>query len=154
MRYLKLTLFLAILSGAAALAGGHNDANSAAVKARKAHMGLYGYNLGPMAGMMRGNVPYDAEVAGAAAKNLAALAAMDQSRYWLEGTDTEAIEGTRALPAIWSDAVGYEAANAKLAEAAAALAEAAGNGEEAFKAAFGPVGQSCGGCHEDYRQPR
>ncbi|MDP5360798.1 MAG: cytochrome c, partial [Paracoccaceae bacterium] len=47
-----------------------------------------------------------------------------------------------------------EAEQVKLAAATATLASVAGDGLDAMKAAFGPVGQSCGSCHESYRAPR
>ena len=64
------------------------------------------------------------------------------------------IKGNRAKAEIWTDMAGFEAEQVKLAEATAALAAVAGDGADAMKAAFGPVGQSCGSCHEGYRVPR
>jgi cytochrome c556 len=40
------------------------------------------------------------------------------------------------------------------AEASAAAIEAEPQDLSSFQAVFGPVGQSCGACHEDYRRPQ
>ena len=148
----SLGLVAALALGATlASAGGHSDPNAAAVKARQAHMTLYSHNLGPLGGMARGNMDYDADVAQAAADNLAALATMSQAGYWLPGTDSDSVEGSRALAAIWEEGSTAGDIGAQLAEAAVALQGEAGNGLEALQAAIGPVGQSCGACHDDYR---
>jgi cytochrome c556 len=59
---------------------------------------------------------------------------------------------TKALPVIWTDWAGFEAANTASANAADAMATAAGSGSlEALTAAFGATGKTCGACHEKYR---
>lgn len=137
-----------------AYAAGHlTQEQQRAIEVRQSHMKLFGHNLGPLGAMAQDKMPYDAAVASAAATNLAALAGMDQAGYWLDGTDSS-VEGNRAKAEIWTDAAGFEAEAAKLADAASALAMVAGDGADAMKAAFGPVGQACGSCHESYRTPR
>lgn len=121
-----------------------------AIKARSAHMQLYAHNLGLLGGMAQDKIPYDAASAASAAANLAAVAGLDQSRYWPEGSDADAA-GTKALAVIWTDREGFDKATMNLATAAAALASVAGDGADAMKAAFGPVGGACGECHRNYR---
>ena len=125
----------------------------AAIAARQAHMTLMGFNLGPLGSMAQERIPYDADVAAAAAANLAALSTMSQNGYWLEGTDSS-LGNNRAKAEIWTDFEGVSAEAAKLVEASAALAAVAGDGLDAMRAALGPVGASCGSCHEAYRAPR
>lgn len=134
----------------AATAAPAQDAETV-LKARKSHMTLNGFNLGPLVAMTRGDIDYDAELASASAANLAALAAMDQSRLWAPGSGRPDFENSRALPAIWENFDDVQAKIAGLAEATAALAPVAGNGLEALQAAMGPVGQACGACHRTYR---
>ena len=135
-------------------AGSHlSPEQQGAMNARQSHMGLYGFNLGALGGMAQDKIPYDADVAAAAAANLAALASIDTTRYWVEGTDSS-VEGSRAKAEIWSDRDGYMAEEMALASATTALAAVAGDGLDAMKAAFGPVGRTCGSCHEAYRAPR
>lgn len=148
----------ALLAGAAAiaattaLAGSHSEENPA-VKARKAHMQLYAHNIGILAGMARGNTEYDADAAVAAASNLADLSHINEASYWVPGTDSESIDGTRALPALFENLDDVQAKIDQLNAASVALSETAGNGLEAVQAGLGPVGQVCGSCHDDYRVP-
>jgi cytochrome c556 len=59
---------------------------------------------------------------------------------------------TRALPAVWSDRAGFEAASAGAAAAAGRLQQAmAGGDTAATAAAFREMGGSCGTCHRNYR---
>ncbi len=137
----------------AALAASHGGELPAPVKARQAHMSLNGFNIGVLAGMARGKIDYDAATASGAAKNLAALASMDYSRYWEPGTDSDSLAGTRALPAIWANSDDVIAKATALATATTALAGTAGDGLEALQTGLGPVGQACGACHKAYQLP-
>lgn len=155
MKALRITCAAVILAVAAApsFAGGHSDPAAAALNARKAHMNLYAFNLGPLGNMARGNLDYDAEAAQAAADNLAALSSMSQQGYWLPGTDSESLEGSRSLPAIWEEGSDVGAKAGAYVEAVMALQAVAGTGLEPLQAAIGPVGAACGACHESYRVP-
>lgn len=140
------------IAGAAFAAGHLTEEQQRAMNARQGQMGLYAFNLTPLGGMAQDKIPYDAEVAAAAAANLAALATLDQTAYWVEGTDAS-VEGSRAKTEIWTDSAGYQTEKEKLVMTTAALAAVAGDGLDQLKAAFGPVGGSCGSCHEAYRVP-
>ncbi|MBQ2263347.1 MAG: cytochrome c [Loktanella sp.] len=140
------------LSVSAVLAQDLNEEQQRALTARQAHMGLYGFYLTPLGQMAQETIPYDAQTAAAAAGNLAAMAAIDQSAFWVDGTDSS-IETSRARAEIWTDPDGYLQVKQGMAEATEALALVAGDGLDALKGAFGPVGQSCGACHQTYRAP-
>ncbi|WP_431305260.1 cytochrome c [Sediminicoccus sp. BL-A-41-H5] len=59
---------------------------------------------------------------------------------------------TRALPAIWTDRAGFDAAMAAVQPRLAALREAAASGNVAnFQAAVQATGAACGDCHRPYR---
>lgn len=124
-----------------------------AVKARKALMQLYAYNLGQLGAMAKEEAPYDAEAAGNAAANLAALSMLDQSTMWPAGTDSDSMEGSRALPDIWNNIDDVIMKSVALNEAAVAMEAAAGTDLASLQGAIGPVGQACGACHKAYRQP-
>ena len=143
----------ATLLGAPAIA---QDAKAieAAVKARKAQMTLYAFNLGLLGGMAKGKIDYDAEKAQAAASGIAAVASLDASRMWLPGTDNTAIENTRALPAIWADGSDVGVKAQEFSAAVAAMDAAAGQGLEALQGAMGGLGGACGSCHKAYRAPK
>jgi cytochrome c556 len=66
---------------------------------------------------------------------------------------TETGNNTKAKKEIWSDRAGFEKAGADMVAAATKLAEAAKSGDKAsFTTAFQGLGQSCGGCHRNYRE--
>ena len=136
---------------AAGLVSAQSEDFSGAIKARQAHMTLYGANLGVLGAMAQGNVPYVAEVASVAADNLLALSAMDQRLYWRDGSAAGAVEGTRAMQAIWDDPEGFAAAQAEMLTAATAMAAVAGDGLEGVQGAMRAVGGACGACHQNYR---
>jgi cytochrome c556 len=60
---------------------------------------------------------------------------------------------TKALPAVWSDRAGFEAANTRLLGQLDVLKAAAAAGDAAaFSTAFQATGsQYCGGCHRNFR---
>lgn len=59
---------------------------------------------------------------------------------------------TKALPAIWSDMAGFQAASKNADAAFDKLAVAGGSGDfTAIAAAFGDAGKACGACHDKYR---
>ena len=152
------TYVIALLSTAgvatAAFAGGHGGELPPEVKARQAHMALYGFNIGVLGGMAQEKIPYDAEAATKAASNLAALAKLDQSSYWSPGTDSDSLEGSRALPKLWDEIPAVIEISQKFVGATEAMAAAAGDGLDAVKANIGAVGGGCSDCHKAYRKPQ
>ena len=148
---LRPILITACLVALPALAQEDEENLPIAVQAREGHMKAYALHLGALGAMAKGEMEYDAEMASAHASELAALAGLAQTGYWPEGTSSEDIEGSRALPAIWSDMDDFKSKMNGLHEAAMALEGAAGGGAEQLQAAFGGVGQACGACHKTYR---
>lgn len=140
--------------GALAGADGHisDKQIESAVKARQSHMQLYSFHLATLGGMAKEETPYDSEAAGAAADSLVALTGLSQSGYWLPGSDNVSFEDTRALPAIWEAGSDVGEKGSALVDAALLMQSAARTDLAALQAAMGPMGKSCGGCHEGYRQ--
>ncbi|MEM6408055.1 MAG: cytochrome c [Pseudomonadota bacterium] len=143
---------ISLVTATVAFAGGHGG--NPAVNARNAHMSLYGFNLGVLGDMAKGTTEYDAAVASAAANNLAALAAFDQTSYWVEGTEQGAVDGSRAKAEIWSDAAGWDEQLKLMKDGAASLAAVAGDGLDALRGGMGAAGSACGSCHKAFRGPR
>ena len=104
--------------------------------------------FGPLYGMMRG-APYDADVVAHNGAKIAELAGMIPDAFVVDTREND-IEGTEALDDIWENIDDFNAKAATLAERATALSQA--QGEDAFKAAFGGMGQACKACHDNYRQ--
>ncbi len=65
---------------------------------------------------------------------------------------TEQGHGTKALPAIWSDAAGFRKAADDMADAADKLAQLAKAGDvEGVASQVKVIGAACRDCHRDYR---
>jgi cytochrome c556 len=121
-----------------------------AVDRRQSAFKLLGWNMDPLAGMLRGNVPFDAALVQANATNVANLSLMIAPLF---ESDTSAFDlETAALDRIWGSADEFAGKATALNEAATALVEAAGAGDDgATRAAIGRMGQACGSCHDDFR---
>ena len=125
------------------------------IKARKAVMQVYAFNLGTIGAMAKGKIPYDAKVAQNAADNLKAAVNMKNGAMWPKGSDVGALgKRTRAKPEAWTKYPMVAEKSKALKEAAAKMAAAASNGLDAVKANMKAIGQSCGGCHKIARGPK
>lgn len=157
MKTQRISVLSSLVIGAAvALTGavaGADEAAEKAIKARKAQMQLYAWNLGAMGAMAKGKVEYNAEAASKAAANLLALANLDSGSKWPQGSDSTAMPGkTRAKAEAWTTYPKVAEKGKAFNEAAAALAKVAGNGLEALQGGVGAVGKTCGGCHKPFRE--
>jgi cytochrome c556 len=122
-----------------------------AVKYRKAAMTVMANHFGRIGAMANGKAPYDA---GQAAANAEIVATMSKLPFvgYVEGT--AGTEKGSASPKIWTDRAGFDEKAKAMQDAVAKLVVASkGNSVDQLKAAFGPVGQSCKGCHDNYRNP-
>ena len=122
-------------------------------QAREEHMKAYAAQMGILGGMAQGNTAYDAAAAQAAADTLVTLSQVDQSTWWPPESAAGLVEGSRASPAIWENMEDVMAKGAAFGAAALAMQAAAGTDLAALQAAMGPLGGSCGACHEAYRTP-
>lgn len=108
-------------------------------------------NLKVGVAMVKGETAFDAAKAATAMQAMANVP--DQFiKQFPAGSDKGAY--TEALPKVWEDMAGFKAANDTFKADALAAADAAKNGEDAFKVAFGKLTQNCGGCHKVYRLPK
>ncbi|HUF86854.1 MAG TPA: cytochrome c [Thermohalobaculum sp.] len=129
-----------------------DDPGEKAIKARQGFMQIVAWEAGPLFGMAKGDVEYDAEQAAANAENLDALLQYNVGRLFTPGTSKSDHPGkTRALAAIWEDMEGFASAYGQLRERVAVVAEEAGKGKDALTAAVSEMGKACGNCHDDNR---
>jgi len=128
------------------------DPMEKAVNARQGYMKMNAFNMGILAGMAKGEAPYDAAMAGVAAKNLQLASMMKNKAMWPPGTsnDNQQLK-TDALPAIWAEGSEIGAKAKAFGEAATELAAVVDQGVEQMKPKFAALGKACKGCHEDYR---
>ena len=120
-----------------------------AVKYRKAAFTVMAAHFGRVGAMVQGKVPFDAAAAQA---NIETATMMSKLPFTAFGPGTD-VGDTRAKPNVWSDNAKFTAAANKMTDEMAKLNVAAKSGNlDQIKAAFGPVGQSCKACHDDFRK--
>jgi len=148
---------IAVISSFAALtrllaSAKDKDAADKAIDARQGFMDVVSWEAGPLFGMAKGEVAYDAATAQANADNLNSLVQYNFARLFVEGSSKADKAGkTRALPEIWSDMAGLEKALGDFRSAVANVAAQAGKGQAEMAAAVGEMGKACGNCHNSYR---
>ena len=151
----KLGLLIIGLTFAAPTFAAEKDPNLKIIKARQSEMQLRSFNAGPLFGMAKGKIAYDAELAGKLANNLKTLLELDMGRAWEKGTDNKAYPGkTRALPKVWTTYPEISKKGKAYAKAVGELAAVAGNGLDALKGEVGALGKGCKGCHDDFREEK
>jgi cytochrome c556 len=111
---------------------------------------LMGFNMDPMAAMLRNRIPFDAAQVQKSAARIEALAPMIPEVFKL---DTRKFQvKTKAREGIWNSQADFNAKADELAKAAAALSAAAKGGDKgATMKAIGAVGKACGNCHDNFR---
>lgn len=120
------------------------------VKQRKAALTLTAKYFGPIGAMVQGKAPYDAAVVTRNAGYLEALSKMPWDGFQASTAD---VKDTRAKPEIYREMDKFKAGADKMEAEIVKLAAAAKSGDQnAVKAAFGAVGQSCKACHDAYRK--
>ncbi len=146
----KLALATAALVLASTTATAHTDEKDpvkAQIQYRKAVFSLVGAHMSNMGAVMKGKADYNAESISKSANVLAALAPVAGQGFELESLG----HGSEAKAAIWKNKADFNKKMADFVTATAALAANAGT-EKGFKANFGPVGKSCKGCHDDFKE--
>ncbi len=124
------------------------------IEARQSFMHIYRFNLGQLGAMAKGEAPYDAAEASAAATNLLAASKMNNRAMWPAGSDMSAdgLEGvTWAKPELWSNMSEVGEKSRELTAALVAMAAVAGDGLGAVQSNMGAVADGCKGCHEPFR---
>lgn len=150
---MKKKLGLFAIAGLIALASTPSMAQFAkaedAIKYREAAMTLMGSHFGRMGPVAKKEAPYDKEQIKANVAVLNTLAALPWVAY---GAGTE---GGEAKADIWRDPEGFKQAQDKFNTGLGKLTVAADAGDfDAFRVAFGEVGQSCKSCHDSYRKKK
>jgi cytochrome c556 len=143
MSALVLVMAASVLTAAAAT---RRDDADQLIAARQAGFKLQGAAFGGMKGVIdaKGDVKTQAFAAGAIAAWARALPGLFPA-----GSDGGT---TKALPTVWSDRAGFEAAAARLAAEAGKLADLAKAGDQpGFAAQWGVVRGACSACHDKYR---
>ncbi len=117
------------------------------IEIRQNMMKSVGAATGTLGKMVKGEIPYDAALAGLAMRILFTTPAGFVTQF-PEGSDSATSE---AGPKIWEDRAGFEKVAMDMQNAALAAIPAASENLDALKGAFGSVAQNCRACHETYR---
>jgi cytochrome c556 len=150
MKRLVLATAAAVIAALAAPAQAQFAKPEDAIKYRKAAFTVMGAHIGRVGAMAQGKIPFDAKLA---AENIAIANSVLKLPY-TAFTDGSDLGDTKAKPEIWKERAKFDTAAQKTQTEMAKLAEATKGGSftlDQLKTAFGPVGQSCKACHDDYR---
>lgn len=116
---------------------------------RQSYFTLLAMNFGPMASMVKGEMPWDDAKMLSLAEDFAAIAGVDVARAFGPGTDKGT---TRAKPAIWEDTDDFLEKYQALQTAAGGLLAAAQSGDKgAIGGAIKKTGGTCKACHDEYK---
>ena len=156
MKKIFATLFCATLISLLAACGGggatqavDDTPEGAAFAFRHAVMQAIAYKVVRLRGMASGEIPVDEAAFAKDARDVAALSGMVVEGF----IPNSIVEGSIALPDIWTNMADFEAKAMELQTAAQALATPAQqDGFEAAKGMVQAVGGSCGNCHRPYRR--
>jgi cytochrome c556 len=148
---------LLLLSVALSSAGYAEEAPSPAEKAaaatetRQSVFKLLAFNIGPIVGMARGMMEFDAAIAERNARRIAALAPMIPDVFAAMDTRPFDVE-TEALPLIWDNMDELAEKAAALVDAANTFAATAATGDQAATlGGLRALGGACGNCHDTFR---
>jgi cytochrome c556 len=119
------------------------------IKYRQSALYLLGWNIGPIAAMVKGEIPFDKDAVVLHADRLAQLAPMIAEGF---PADSQSGAPTKAKPGIWQNMSDFEAKAAELERVTAKFATTARTGDpKQIAAGLGEVGGACKACHEKYR---
>lgn len=144
---LRHAFAISIISLATASAVAQNFKPEDQIKHRQASMTVIGRSVGALNGMVRGDVPFNKDVAGKHADVIANLAAWVGPSF---GPGTDKGLPTKADPKIWSESDKFKAAYDKFVTETGKLPAASAD-LATLKTQFAEVGKTCKGCHDDYR---
>jgi len=122
-----------------------------ATATRQAVFKLLRFNIGPIVGMAKGEVEFDAAIAERNARRIAALAPMIPEVLGAMDTREFDVE-TEALPIVWEKPNELAEKMQALVEAANTFADTAAGGDQAATlAGLRALGGACGNCHDVFR---
>lgn len=118
----------------------------AAVKYRSSVMTLLGAHFGRLAPVAKKEAPFEQAAVQANVDVVKMLSDLPWAAY------APGYEGGEAKSEVWTDRAGFEKASNDFKAAVKQLDAASQAGDfDAFRVAFGKVGQSCKACHDAYR---
>jgi len=141
----KWAVGVACLVAGAALA--HEGVKNPAVMARMDGMSTIGAETKILGQMAKGEKPFEADVARAAAAKIATEAARIEPLFKAPEKDPM----SESLPAVWTDFPDFVAKAKSLEDAALRVAEV--TTKEELQTHLREIGATCSACHKVYRKP-
>lgn len=127
----------------------HFDKDEPMQSYRQSIFALIGMNFGPIAAMVKGDIPWDQDAMAGYANDLDDIVDLDLIRGFAPGSEKGT---TRAKPAIWDNMDDFASKLDDLRDAAASLDEAVEGGERKEIAnAVRDTGGACKACHDEYK---
>lgn len=126
------------------------DPAKQAINYRKALFTVLASNYTPLGAVVAGRAEYKADDVAKRAERVAFISSMVGDAFPEVSKDGD----TKAKPEAWTDAAGFANAVKALTDSTSALAtlvKTDKTNSAAFKAAQAKVGESCKGCHDNYR---
>lgn len=152
LKMLTATALLGALIGVGVQAA--DKATENAIGYRQGAMKMIGWHFGPMAAMIKGEIPFDAELFAANAQALSLLSQFPDQGF-TPGSSLEDVVDikTGAKADIWTNKEDFDAKMQAFRDEAAKLAEVSQAGDmEQSKTQLAELGKACKSCHDDYRQ--
>lgn len=148
-RKIVLLTLLNAFSGSLFAASAEERAQTA-IDTRQGLLKVVASYFGPIVGMARGQIPFDAAVVEKNAGKIAQLTPMLEDVFAKDTRESGLQSG--AKDGIWEDMADFKSKASTTTERAIALAAAASQGKGPTMKAFGALGGSCKNCHESYRE--
>ena len=122
-----------------------------AVLTRQGLLKVMGFYMGPLGGMLKNKVPFDAAKAGENGAHIAQLGGMIPDVFVFDTRKVTTVK-TKAQDGIWTNSADFKGKADDLVKAANALVDASKSGDKGttLKAAAA-VGKACGACHDNFR---
>jgi cytochrome c556 len=142
---------IALIAGltSAPVALSHLDSTAFNQSYRQSLFALFGANFGPMASMVKGEIPWNDQMFRGWSEDLARATSLNIMRGFPAGSGTGR---TRAKPEIWDNIDDFEAKIADLRRETELMAEVASNGTKPqLLKQFQKTGGTCKACHDEYK---
>lgn len=148
MKTVLTSIFAAAMTILSSQTIADSKAEEAAIDYRQSTFKMVKWHMGPMAGMVKGNIDYNAAAFSEHANAMASLSHLAPNGFSVKSL----ADNSRAKAAIWENKADFDKKLVDFKNAATALATAAESNDLAtIKPAFGELGKSCKSCHTDYR---
>ncbi len=119
------------------------------IEYRQGVMNILSWNMKHIGGMLKGEMPYDAEKIKRHAADIASVASLNISAGFPEDSTGE---DSAALEDIWMDFDNFQQKMADFRQAADGMDQAAQSGDQgAVGKAMEALGKSCKGCHKPFK---